>query len=357
MRQNGDGEPIDLTTMPHPRRRRREKKLMTMDEVNERFPLMKYKTWRATRENEGLPAAGGITAPPSRAASLKEAEGIMRTSRDGVPDVDLARPSTAVSQRKERSTDESGPAAASPKLAEQDSTSPEVVNEKNVELEKVKTAASTVPDPPKSPATAGTSDEADDDDDDDPIRTAVAPEMLSQPGDTCAICLDTLEDDDDVRGLTCGHAFHAGCLDPWLTSRRACCPLCKADYYVPKPRPEGEATDTTATGHRASGIGGLRMNMPISPQATWLSHRAGVPYRPRIMIIGGPRSATRAEVSPFPSRRLQRSGWGSRFRSIGTSARSTLSAIPNPLRRGNNTSSSPPSGAQPTPSDLEAGTR
>jgi predicted component of type VI protein secretion system len=56
-------------------------------------------------------------------------------------------------------------------------------------------------------------------------------------GDTCAICIDTLEDDDEVRGLTCGHAFHAACIDPWLTTRRASCPLCKADYHVPKPRP------------------------------------------------------------------------------------------------------------------------
>jgi hypothetical protein len=30
-----------------------------------------------------------------------------------------------------------------------------------------------------------------------------------------------------------------------LTSRRACCPLCKADYYTPKPRPNPE-TDPAA---------------------------------------------------------------------------------------------------------------
>jgi len=67
----------------------------------------------------------------------------------------------------------------------------------------------------------------DDDDDDDHIHTAIPPELITNPGDSCAICIDTLEQDDDIRGLTCGHAFHAGCLDPWLTSRRACCPLAK----------------------------------------------------------------------------------------------------------------------------------
>lgn len=47
----------------------------------------------------------------------------------------------------------------------------------------------------------------------------------------CAICLESFEDDDVVRGLICGHVFHAECVDPWLTLRRACCPICKRDYY------------------------------------------------------------------------------------------------------------------------------
>ncbi|CAN3354443.1 hypothetical protein DICA3_B04038 [Diutina catenulata] len=47
----------------------------------------------------------------------------------------------------------------------------------------------------------------------------------------CAICLEPFDDDDVVRGLVCGHPFHAECLDPWLTKRRACCPMCKRDYY------------------------------------------------------------------------------------------------------------------------------
>lgn len=48
---------------------------------------------------------------------------------------------------------------------------------------------------------------------------------------SCAICLEILEDDSVVRGLICGHVFHAECLDPWLTKRRACCPMCKRDYF------------------------------------------------------------------------------------------------------------------------------
>ncbi|ESX01391.1 hypothetical protein HPODL_00787 [Ogataea parapolymorpha DL-1] len=48
----------------------------------------------------------------------------------------------------------------------------------------------------------------------------------------CAICLDNLLDDDEVRGLICGHVFHADCVDPWLVNRRGCCPMCKRDFFM-----------------------------------------------------------------------------------------------------------------------------
>lgn len=56
-------------------------------------------------------------------------------------------------------------------------------------------------------------------------------DVLHFTSGTCAICLEVLEDEDKVRGLVCGHVFHSECLDPWLTRRRACCPMCKRDYY------------------------------------------------------------------------------------------------------------------------------
>lgn len=46
----------------------------------------------------------------------------------------------------------------------------------------------------------------------------------------CAICLDILEDETQVRGLPCGHAFHVTCVDKWLLWRQPCCPVCKAYY-------------------------------------------------------------------------------------------------------------------------------
>lgn len=46
----------------------------------------------------------------------------------------------------------------------------------------------------------------------------------------CAICLDIMEDEHQVRGLPCGHAFHVTCVDKWLLWRQSRCPVCKAFY-------------------------------------------------------------------------------------------------------------------------------
>lgn len=244
LRAHADGDPIDLTAMPRPHRRRREKKLMSMEEVNTRFPLTKYKAWRASREKEGLPAAGGITAPPSRANSVKSVGGTIRASTDH------ERPGSSLSQVARAAP--TTPKPAEPKPIPENA----VPNEKSI----IETTDDTLPSrEPTSPTpisakqrAAESGDDEDEEDEEDPIRDATPPEMLSSPGDTCAICLDTLEDDEDVRGLTCGHAFHAACVDPWLTGRRACCPLCKADYYVPKPRPDGEPESNS--GRRSNGM-------------------------------------------------------------------------------------------------------
>ncbi|KTW30734.1 hypothetical protein T552_00446 [Pneumocystis carinii B80] len=52
--------------------------------------------------------------------------------------------------------------------------------------------------------------------------------------DTCAICLDIFQDEDEIRVLTCDHIYHSSCIVPWFTTRRAMCPLCKHDFYIPK---------------------------------------------------------------------------------------------------------------------------
>ncbi|CCE81798.1 Piso0_002470 [Millerozyma farinosa CBS 7064] len=95
--------------------------------------------------------------------------------------------------------------------------------------------------------------------------TQASNEDLHFTSGSCAICLEVIEDDDIVRGLICGHVFHANCLDPWLTKRRACCPMCKRDYFYKdenhnslnnssrdanqrrSSRPEGDNAETNST--------------------------------------------------------------------------------------------------------------
>lgn len=235
---------------PPGRRRRREKKLMSMDEVNERFPLTKYKVWRASREQKGLPAAGGITAPASRAASI--------SSPDAVADGQAAPPVSTTDEDKKQDAPptelpethaEEGVGsqdfAVRPRASIDKKTLSVDVSEAN--RDSVVSASTATPLTTIESQVDGTS--KDHDDEDEPIQSALPDSMLDQatPGDSCAICIDSLDDEDEVRGLTCGHAFHASCLDPWLTSRRACCPLCKEDYYVPKVKPDTTENANAAT--------------------------------------------------------------------------------------------------------------
>ena len=332
---------------------------MTMDEVNERFPLTKYKNWVANRMSAGLPTTGGVTAPPSRAGSVRDVDGTMPSSPvDTKHSVNNTRPATAVSEV------DVAPIVKPTDVSTEQKTvaKPVVDNDKPVST----STEASKPEDTSIPVTKRlTSTSIDDDDDeDDHIHTAVPPELLTNPGDSCAICIDTLEDDDDIRGLTCGHAFHAGCLDPWLTSRRACCPLCKADYYTPKPRPEGEQIDLT---DRAARRREARMNMPQEPTSAWTNFRgAARTVLPRY----DPESPAQRERAARRERRVAAEAHGvgstpndnviapdtsapapSRFRNPFSSM--ALPAIP---RLANRTRTTQVASDQPSPSQLEAGT-
>ena len=246
---------------------------MTMEEVNERFPLTKYKNWMTIRAAEGLSTAGGVANPSqSRAGSVKNAQGILPPYQDPEAE-EAARPTTAQSSHHNENREKQ----ETPHVSDSIETS----GESATNLQESETSDNT-----KDAAELQEQHDAEEMDEDDQIQMAVPTEMLANPGDACAICLDTLEDDDDVRGLTCGHAFHASCLDPWLTSRRACCPLCKADYYVPKPRPEGEVAAEASTSRRPPGTSGNRIDMPAPPQFAFIGGRGGTSFRPRMVLPG-----------------------------------------------------------------------
>ncbi|KAI9784821.1 MAG: hypothetical protein M1839_001551 [Geoglossum umbratile] len=391
IRNGEEGDHVDLQAIPRPQRRRREKKLMSMDEVNEKFPLTKYKMWRASREDRGLPTSGGV---PSlvRTDSLKDVKDVdpVRQSSEGAA-------SSAQNHDRERLSSKSPPSSPTsvraPRAPGDEPPTSTIDQEKRlsdvtaaggltaaspsdnfVPLEHSKTSASTA---------AGTTNEEEEEEDDDHIHTAVPPELLTNPGDSCAICLDSLDDDDDVRGLTCGHAFHAACVDPWLTGRRACCPLCKADYYTPKVRSDSEplsADSVRRSAHRPAG--GTRTNMPTSPQAAWMGHS-----RPRMILPGRFIVSVHTDTGRTSTQHRRRGGTAGRrgyppgidtrapAHRNSTSGRRWMPTVSNPLRnvriptislparfrRGNNPqapdSQAQPLSDNPTPSQLESGTR
>ena len=362
---------------------------MTSDEVNERFPLMKYKAWMATRAEEGLPTAGGVAAPSaSRAASLRNADGAIPMTRKSA---EAQRPQTPATDRRESEDMKGSPESNKNATSHLETEGSEPANTEDNTKNKSDETPPGKHETTEVTRTTTTEEDAEDDLDDDQIQMAVPTEMLANPGDSCAICLDTLEDDDDVRGLSCGHAFHASCLDPWLTSRRACCPLCKADYYVPKPRPEGEAAaeaDRQAGGRRPPGARG---DMPHPPQYAFMGHRDG---RARMLLPGRfmtqfqddnardrygfpvrgqrlPRQSRRPAANQRTMQaanngRIDGQGQHSTWRSTMRGWTPLVPNVRNPFRRNNTRGEATASGSgapeintgnAPTPSQLEAGQR
>lgn len=306
MRSGNDVDPITLDNMhARPHRRKREKKLMTMDEVNERFPLTKYKTWIASRAREGLTLSGGVSTPRSQAQSIRKSSTLIPPCPTSVitSDTENIQSMQKIGGGTEKDVKAYVRKRSTPcpehenekagQISEKCSLPPQDAEDTNCLGDIV--SSQTLLSPDDKPIKLSSEDE---DDDDDQINTILPPELLPSPGDSCAICIDILEEEDEIRGLSCDHVFHAGCLDPWLTSRRACCPLCKADYYVPKSRPEGEINEAERMNRNDHSI------MPQHSQSLWNSIWAGYrTIRARFQSDSTPRDQT-APITSYPSAQL-----------------------------------------------------
>lgn len=78
----------------------------------------------------------------------------------------------------------------------------------------------------------------------DDVRSADARELLDSVTETvffspiscsnqsCSICLENFEDDDEIRKLRCAHIFHKTCVDEWLTKHQTSCPICRSSLIA-----------------------------------------------------------------------------------------------------------------------------
>ncbi|KAM0905138.1 hypothetical protein ACQ4PT_017572 [Festuca glaucescens] len=100
-----------------------------------------------------------------------------------------------------------------------------------------------------------------------------APERMEQEEEAgevpeCAICLAEFASGDEVRVLpTCGHGFHAACVDVWLLSSSTC-PSCRRALVVtppatdPPPPPTCWERPDVAPQYSATGAGAGRCRSP-----------------------------------------------------------------------------------------------
>ena len=73
-------------------------------------------------------------------------------------------------------------------------------------------------------------------------------------GDSCAICLDTFSDGEEVRMLPCMHEFCKPCIDQWIqrSGLTAACPLCKRLLLPSAPAVNARAPPSVAAAATAA---------------------------------------------------------------------------------------------------------
>jgi hypothetical protein len=86
-----------------------------------------------------------------------------------------------------------------------------------------------------------------------PTKSFVLAKCRENDPAECAICLEDFVDDDQLRIMPCRHEFHITCIDPWLTTRKRFCPICKQDIC-----PANERTPLLSSLRGVNGVRGIR---------------------------------------------------------------------------------------------------
>lgn len=207
---------VGATTNQGPRRADRH--VLTLEELDARFPVQKYWDWTKSQIAQGLPSEGGIS---KQAAGLSRSASVSRGDTGTVVD---AHPVSTDSPLEDKETQ-----AVYVEVADAD---PHPEPAPNLESNSAPAKTAVVTNVHEAVLDHESSGQ--------PYETTMTNMLVDtdmcDSGDLCAVCIDTIESDNDIRALECHHVFHDACITPWLTTRKACCPLCKRNFYYKRRR-------------------------------------------------------------------------------------------------------------------------
>lgn len=84
--------------------------------------------------------------------------------------------------------------------------------------------------------------------------------------ESCAICFDEFQADDEIKELPCHHFYHVNCIDSWL-ARDVTCPLCKQPLCQPGCMDADQSRALTSTSQPAAGEAVITIQLHTAPAA------------------------------------------------------------------------------------------
>lgn len=113
------------------------------------------------------------------------------------------------------------------------------------------------------------------------LASFVSGSRLGFDSNSCSICLEDFEEQQALWILPCEHIFHKACIEPWLLTQSAVCPLCKKECAPADARSSvlpvgGGASSASAAAAAAAVANGSHSPRSSSEQRLWRRrHSAG----------------------------------------------------------------------------------